>query len=139
MDKLTALVLVPSSRNTRRVQKYLRDGLMNAGIVVMRLDEIQPGALWATAVTDAIKKADFIIADLTEFNSNIIYEIGYAHAFEKQVFMVVSRDAKADIPSDLTGYHYLFYADPEELPYLVQERIIPYINNLQRTGDTDGD
>ena len=139
MDDVTALILTPSSGDGHRVQHALRRGLERVGIRSVRLDDIQPGALWTAAVTEAIKKADFIIADLTELNPNIIYEIGYAHALEKHVFLIVSRDAKADIPSDLTGYHYLFYADPEELPELVKYRIRPYIEQLRRPNESDGE
>lgn len=139
MNEITALVLTPSTPDSWRIQRVLQHALERGGIRAMRLDDIQPGALWVSAVTDAIKKADFIIADLTELNPNVIYEIGYAHALEKPVFMIVSRDASSDIPSDLTGYHLLFYADLGELEHIVKNRIRPYIDKQRTSNDVDGD
>lgn len=138
MSELTGLILTPFTSKHRNIHKEIELGLDAEGIRVIRLDDIiLPGALLASAITDAIKKADFIIADLTEANPNIMYEIGFAHALEKQVFLIVSESSNFQIPFNLTGYHYLFYKAPYELTHLVRSKILPYVERIkeERQGD----
>jgi hypothetical protein len=110
----------------------IRMALELEGIRVLRLEDIHPGALWTTAVTDAIKKADFIIADLTEVNPNVMYEMGFAQALEKPVFIIISSDAGTYIPSDVVGYPYLLYRDHSDLTRLIRDKIVRYLGDLRR-------
>lgn len=56
-----------------------------------------------------IAKSDFLIADASERNPNVFYEIGYAHALGKKV-IILTQDPK-DIPFDIRGLRYIEY-DP---------------------------
>jgi len=56
-----------------------------------------------------IAKSDFLIADASQRNPNVFYEIGYAHALGKKV-IILTQDPK-DIPFDIRGLRYIEY-DP---------------------------
>jgi nucleoside 2-deoxyribosyltransferase len=57
------------------------------------------------------------IADISDGNPNVMYELGYAHALKKPVLPLVRRGT-GQIPSDLSGYLYFSY-DPDNLHELV--------------------
>lgn len=56
-----------------------------------------------------IKAARFLIADLTDRNPNVFYELGIAHCLEKEVILI-SQDLN-DIPFDLRHIRCLQYED----------------------------
>jgi nucleoside 2-deoxyribosyltransferase len=114
--------LVLSSFENRKFVPVVKAALAEAGIETISLDEdISPGAMWASAITDAMYIADFVVVDLSTENPNIMYELGFAHALRKPTIILVSRRASISrIPSDLAGLPYLFY-DPEEPTSLIRE------------------
>lgn len=54
-----------------------------------------------------IKSADFIIADLSDRNPNVFYELGYAHANDK-LCLLITGDAE-NIPFDLKHKRHIVY------------------------------
>ena len=58
-----------------------------------------------------ISGADFVIADITGRNPNVLYELGIAHTLAKPV-LIVSRTA-ADIPIDLSTRRVILYGQPD--------------------------
>lgn len=50
-----------------------------------------------------IYNADVIIADLTELNPNVMYELGVAHGFNKKT-IIITRDDLSKLPFDLKQY-----------------------------------
>jgi nucleoside 2-deoxyribosyltransferase len=54
------------------------------------------------------KDADIIIADLTEKNSNVLYELGLAVALKKPV-IPLTRDPIKDIPLDIKHLEFIKY------------------------------
>ena len=119
MRPLQALVL--SSSEDRRIVPVVQQALVDSGITTIDLDEfVTPGAIWASAISDAIHSADMIVVDLSNENPNIMYELGIAHALRKPTIILASRDSGSRIPSDLAGYTYLLY-DPKDPSGLTRE------------------
>jgi len=112
-----SLVLAPFHGTSSRVVATVRRALEEMGITTFGLDNIAPGASWVNAITDAIKASDFIVVDITSPNPNVLYELGYAHAFRKPTLAIRSTKAKSPPPSDLTGMMYVVY-DPNDLSSL---------------------
>jgi nucleoside 2-deoxyribosyltransferase len=113
--------LVLSSFENRKIVPVVKAALAQSGIETISLDEvILPGALWASAISDALHRADLVVADLSTENPNIMYELGFAHALRKPTIILASRASSSKIPSDLAGFSYLFY-DPEDPGGLARE------------------
>ena len=55
----------------------------------------------------AIEEADLVVADMTGRNANVFYEVGYAHAKNKEV-VLLTQDVD-DIPFDLKHYLHIIY------------------------------
>jgi tetratricopeptide (TPR) repeat protein len=76
-------------------------------ISTLRADEItEPGRI-SLQVTESIKSADLIIADITGNNPNVMYELGYAHALEKTVVLLTQ--SVKDSPFDVKDFRQVTY------------------------------
>lgn len=58
-------------------------------------------------IYNQIGKADIIIADMTNCNPNVFYEVGYAHALGKNVILLTQNSD--DIPFDLKHFPHIIY------------------------------
>ena len=119
MTKRTrSLVIAPFDAAGARVLDAVRSALEHIGVEVFRLDNIAAGALWANAITDAVRSSDFLVVDVTRQNPNVFYELGFAHALRKPTILLVSSEATGALPSDLAGFQYIVY-EPQNLRSLV--------------------
>ncbi len=109
MRKARSLVIAPFDAPGQRVLDTARRALTEIGIDVWHLSEVRPGADWAAAVTDAIRTSDFVVADVTRQNPNVLYEVGYAHALQRPTILMVNSEAGKGLPSDLAGFQYIVY------------------------------
>ncbi len=110
-----ALLLIPVSPTYEQLRAQLSSLLEGVGFVVLRLDQLQPGAVWSNAVADAIRSADLIIADVTEANPNVMYELGYAHALKRPTLLLANATTRfARLPSDVQSFQVLMYDDTSE-------------------------
>jgi len=73
-----------------------------------RSDEIIHNRDIMCQVCQGIRQARFIIADLTGRNANVFYELGMAHALEKDVILL-AQDV-GDVPFDLRPMNIIEYA-----------------------------
>ncbi len=102
------------------------------------LDAYKRGAfkkfeMHSRVVTEPIERADFIIADLTGSNPNVMYEIGFAHALRKPILFIVQKGVK-HVPSDISGNLYFVYdpSKPEELHHIIRTWISRYLHEGTR-------
>lgn len=58
-------------------------------------------------IVKGIIEAKIVIAEVTEQNPNVYYELGYAHALDKPTILLAERGKKP--PFDISGYRHLFY------------------------------
>ena len=58
-------------------------------------------------VWNEILKCGCVVADLSAPNPNVYYELGMAHAFGRDTFVMVQTGT--DLPADIKGAHYLEY------------------------------
>ena len=56
-----------------------------------------------------ISDCDLVIADLTNLNANVLYELGVAHGLDKPVILL-SQDTPESLPFDLKSYRVLPYS-----------------------------
>jgi hypothetical protein len=53
-------------------------------------------------IVDSLYRANVVIADLTDRNPNVFYELGVRHTLKNRTILIAQR--REDIPSDLLGY-----------------------------------
>jgi hypothetical protein len=84
-------------------EKILHPTICQAGLAPVRGDEItQPGVVIAQ-IWAAIKEAEICIADISDVNANVVYEIGFAHAMGKRVILLTKKTKAKKLPFDLTA------------------------------------
>jgi TIR domain len=117
----------------RRIHDTVNRALQELGIRTYDLRDFPAGASLTNAITAAIREADFVVADVTRQNPNVLYEIGYANALEKPTILLVDGSTEEELPSDLAGLSYLTY-DLKNLRSLQE-----YIGRaVRRTIDREG-
>jgi hypothetical protein len=103
------IVITPLDAAGRRIHDTVNRALRELGIKTYDLRDLPAGASLANAITAAIREADFVVADVTRQNPNVLYEIGYANALEKPTILLVDGSAQDEMPADLAGLSYLTY------------------------------
>ncbi|MCU0811876.1 MAG: nucleoside 2-deoxyribosyltransferase [Thiobacillaceae bacterium] len=79
-------------------------------------------------VYNQISKADIIVADMSERNPNVFYEVGYAHAIGKTTILLTR--SETDIPFDLRQYPHIVYGTSlTTLKTELQRRVAWHIQN----------
>ncbi|MFQ6115858.1 MAG: TIR domain-containing protein [bacterium] len=105
----SCLIITPFSDQFRSIRQRIAEALHERGIEPILLEQqVKVGASFVETIHDAIEQVDFIIADLTESNPNVMYELGYAHGLGKPVLIIVQEEV-SNVPSDLSGRLYLVY------------------------------
>lgn len=103
-----AFVLMPFSKSFEDAYEVaIRPACEGAGAYAERVDQqIFSGSIMER-VYNQISKADVIVADMSERNANVFYEVGYAHALGKTTILVTK--SEEDIPFDLRQYPHVIY------------------------------
>ena len=106
----TALLLLPFDEAHEHLRRFLSRELESQGVRVLTLDRmLTPGARRANAIAEGIREAGLIVADVTNANPNVMYELGYAHALKKPTIILCESEASRFVPSDLSSFLYLTY------------------------------
>ena len=73
------LVLLPYDDDHNRLYKETIEPAVAKQMIPVRLDHLPRSEAIYTSFADAIRSSSAVIADITELNENVMYEIGYAH------------------------------------------------------------
>jgi hypothetical protein len=127
-DNVDVFVLMPFNTKLEKVYtdhiKKLGDAL---AVSIQRADERFSPRPFMEKVWDGICAARLVIADCTEKNPNVFYEIGVAHTVGKKVILLTR--SEADIPSDIRHFEYIIY-DPKEVQLLIDKLRTAIMQNL---------
>lgn len=89
------------------VYQLIVSAVAKAGAIAYRADSIPVGANIADSIHKAIQTAELLIADVTNANPNVMYEVGFARS-QKKPLIFIARGSRA-IPFDLTGIRVVIY------------------------------
>jgi len=81
--------------------------IREANLEPIRADDIYTPGTIVNDIWDAIQKSQIILADLTNQNANVFYELGLAHASSKPVILI--SETIEDIPFDLRALRIILY------------------------------
>ena len=93
------------------VHRILSNACKAMGVQPVRGDDVFTPTDILVDIWQSINGADFVIADITGRNPNVLYQLGIAHALAKPV-LIISRNA-ADIPIDLSTRRVILYGQSE--------------------------
>lgn len=130
IDLKLCFVLMPFTEDwsERVYRKYIRENIDSMGLQCLRADNLT-GQIIIEDIWTKINQAAFIIADVTNRNPNVMYELGIAHTIGKPVILI-TQNVK-NIPFDfkhLRHHEYKDNADGQILfSNLLKTRIIPAV------------
>ena len=106
--KKICFVLMPFDDEFEDIYKLgIKQSCIDAGAYCERVDEQIYNESILDRIYNQISKADIIIADMTNRNPNVFYEVGYAHALGKTTILLTKN--VDDIPFDLKHYPHIVY------------------------------
>lgn len=117
VEKNRCFILMPFEDSFDMVYGNIKKALNNNGFVCNRSDEIQANKPIMNKILNEIMKAHYIIADLTQQNANVFYELGIAHTFKDPQNIILISQNRNDIPFDIRHISNIIY-DPENPKYL---------------------
>lgn len=116
----TAFVIMPfGARFDPVFKKLISPPLEAAGFEVSRADLTINQHQILKDIVVGIAEADIVIADVTDLNGNVMYELGLAHAMGRRTVMI-TRDIES-LPFDLRAYRATQYSTEfDEAPKLTE-------------------
>lgn len=89
------------------VFKYVMDACDPRGISLERADTMAGSPMITSRIFEAIRSADFCVADLTGLNANVFYELGVRHSLAKPVIHIAAEGT--DLPFDNAQHDTIFF------------------------------
>lgn len=111
----TAFVLMPFKKEFEKVYATL-NGALESGLhfECSRADESFGSGPILEDILKHIEEAEFVIADLTDRNANVFYELGIAQTRREKKNVVLLCQNVEDIPFDLREFRFIPYEISEE-------------------------
>ena len=111
----TAFLIAPigavdseSRKRTDRLQEYVLEPSLRAlNVTLTRADRINEPGLITRQTMEKIVHSDLVIADITEQNANVFYEMGIRHALRKPILHL--RFEESAIPFDISDFRTISY------------------------------
>ena len=107
--RLSCFIIMPYSEESDKVYHDaivpVLQNLPGYNILTLRADSMGRSSITLKAhVENAVKSADFCVADVTGGNPNVIYELGYANAVGKPVILIGEAGTQKTLLSNLQGH-----------------------------------
>src|SRR5438552_4008695 len=106
---MEAFVIMPFRPELNKVyEEVIKSSLQEEGFGVSRADSSIDLRNILDDIVDGIATADLIIADVTDVNANVFYELGLAHGLDIPTLMITQ--SINSLPFDLKNYRALEYS-----------------------------
>jgi hypothetical protein len=109
IEKNRCFVLMPFAGKYDLIYGNIKQVLTENGYICNRADELFGSVPIMSNVLNEILKAHFIIADLTEQNANVFYELGVAHSFKDAQNIILIAQQLNDVPFDIRHLSTIIY------------------------------
>ncbi|MGH9430468.1 MAG: hypothetical protein ACRD3T_02890 [Terriglobia bacterium] len=122
MTRNRAIIITPWEPASNQLRETITRTLRESDIEV--LEPRMSTSSLPYAITRGIESSDFVVADVSQQNPNVMYELGLAHGLKKPTILLVDRKSNA-IPSDLVGSLFVVYdsEDPDSLQDTLRRRL----------------
>jgi hypothetical protein len=107
-NKKTCFVAMPINEDFNDVYQTIKNALGEKGWTVYRADEISFPRLITKRILLEIMSVDLVLADLTNNNPNVFFELGMAYMISHDILMI-SQDDSNSIPFDIKNEQVIFY------------------------------
>ena len=116
-----AMPMDPDDHQLIDVLDAIKEAAKNCSIHAERIDEPQSNERITDRILESIRRAGFIIVDLTHSRPNVFFEAGYAHGLGKIPIYIARYGSKLEF--DLKDYPVLFFKNLRELKDSLEKRL----------------
>ncbi len=122
-------------------KNIIKPAVIGAGFECVRADEIQDSGLIDKSMYALLIQSDLVIADISTYNPNAIYELGVRHAV-RPFSTIIMKEEKGKIPFDIDHNRIFQYTHLEEdigatEAERCQKDLISLINEVTKNKATD--
>jgi hypothetical protein len=117
----------------KEVLEYvIKPGIKASGynLQVLRADDIDRAGSFIKDILDSIYNSHVVIADLSEQNPNVFYELGVRHALSPRTILIAQ--SIDDIPSDLREYRTIVYDTSAKGAADFSKRLKKFLSEIQK-------
>jgi len=119
--KSFAFVLLPfRPKHTTIYNNIVKPSVIKKRLRCLKADDFKTNTNKLNDIVRNIWKSEFIIADITDLNPNVMYELGFAHAMKKEVIIIYEETNTVDVPVE--------YNFPFDIQYI---EIIKFKNDAE--------
>jgi tetratricopeptide (TPR) repeat protein len=111
----------------------IKEAADQCGLTCIRSDLNPQGGYIMTNVLNDLANSDIVVADLTDLNWNVAYELGIRHALRKKgTILICNERHKSKLPFDIQSHAVIFYPEQwlTEMDDII-DKIKNAINNCQ--------
>jgi hypothetical protein len=116
-QRAVCVVFMPMLQGYEGIRAAVREAIESAGATMRRLEELLPDAKWQLWVDESIEAADLVLADVTDNNAFVMYELGVTHAHRTPSLLIVNRRNRA-VPATVKGSFFLPYDESHLLEFM---------------------
>jgi hypothetical protein len=92
----------PTRKRSNQVYKHVVAATLEPlGYTVVRADHMEQSGLITSQIIDGLLSSDLLVADLTDHNPNVYYELAIRHAVRKPFIQLIAEDQT--LPFDIQG------------------------------------
>jgi hypothetical protein len=115
IDQTFVFVIMPFDQDLTNIfNTIIKNTVESKGLRCERADDFMTNNAIIKDIVDNICKARFLIADITDYNRNVMYELGIAHAVQKEVIMIYQKNVDGGsekVPFDISHIRTIQYAN----------------------------
>ncbi|WP_346892975.1 hypothetical protein [uncultured Roseibium sp.] len=123
-------------RSDQVLNHIIKPVALECDYIAVRADEIDKPGLITSQVIQRVVSDDLVIADLTETNPNVFYELAVRHAFKKPFVQIIKKGER--IPFDVAGTRTIYF-DHKDLDSVqeTKEAIKRQILEIEKGGEVE--
>lgn len=132
LDTQLCFVLMPFEAKFQPLyDDHIKPAVQRAGLRCERADEIHGPTLITWDIWERINRARCLIAELTDQNSNVFYELGLAHALSKDVILITQ--SMDFVPFDLKTIRCVCYDFTPRGAQKLEQSLVAAIDALMKS------
>jgi nucleoside 2-deoxyribosyltransferase len=107
-EKPQAFLALPFNNYSIDLAKQIGEVLKKEGIEPVLATDFGTGGTFTDQILEAIRKAEYLVADLTGSYPNVLFEVGMAMGLRIPV-LLLSQETVKDVPFDLRAHQVAVY------------------------------
>lgn len=124
-------VIMPFANKFCGIYGEIKNFLECNGYTCNRADElIDNGHIIIKSILENIKKAQFIIVDITDLNPNVFYELGIVHCLKSIDNVIIIKEQDTKTPFDISHIRYIEYS--EKNMYKLRSDILDVVDGRKK-------